>query len=543
MDSPPLCWSLLDARRRRGPLGRRRARRFRRSARGPHRADDPAPRRPAARVVGRDAGVRRRQRPRAAGARHRRRPRHHPRAPTGRVRPTVGHVGRRPREGRRARPVVGRRRDHRSRRRHRGHAAAARRRARGRCWSSARTRRCTIPSCSSSDSSRPEGAHRALLDESTAPRRHAERTRHTLAVLAACTDRDTGAVIASPTTSLPEVVGGDRQFDYRYSWLRDSSVAITVASLLGRRDAAARYMEFLEALGPEGILESPVRTVDGEPTPEEREVAGVEGWLDSRPVRVGNAAGNQTPVRRHRVRRRRDLRARAQDRASSLARPGRSCARWPIGPPKTTVSRRTGSGSCASRRRWSRPTSGAGSRSTARCGSRAVIDRWSAIAGRWKKARAAGARPGARCAAARRHAPADLRRRSHRRVGAAARDVRAAPGTRPAGGAPRRRHRARPRLGPAPLPLPARRGRRVQPRRSTVRPRVVVGGDRARGARPARGATTAPTSSARSSPPSNPRSSTRPGERRAATSRSCGRTPSAPARCSSSTASAASGPA
>ncbi len=138
-----------------------------------------------------------------------------------------------------------------------------------------------------------ESAHQALLDESTAPRRHAERTRHALAVLAACTDRDTGAVIASPTTSLPEVVRGDRQFDYRYSWLRDSSVAITVASLLGRRDATARYMEFLEALGPEGILESPVRTVDGKPTPEEREVVGVEGWLGSRPVRVGNAAGTQ----------------------------------------------------------------------------------------------------------------------------------------------------------------------------------------------------------------------------------------------------------
>jgi alpha,alpha-trehalase len=138
-----------------------------------------------------------------------------------------------------------------------------------------------------------EARHRKLLDESTAPRRHAERTRHALAVLEACTDRDTGAVIASPTTSLPEVVGGDRQFDYRYSWLRDSSVAITVASLLGRRDAAARYLEFLEALGPEGLLESPVRTIDGDDTPEERVVADVDGWFGSGPVRVGNAAGAQ----------------------------------------------------------------------------------------------------------------------------------------------------------------------------------------------------------------------------------------------------------
>jgi hypothetical protein len=126
------------------------------------------------------------------------------------------------------------------------------------------------------------------------PRRHSERVQHTLAVLEACTDRETGGVIAAPTTSLPEVVGGDRQFDYRYTWLRDSSVAITAASLVGERDIAARYVAFLERLGGEGILETPVRTVDGVPVDGEREVSNVTGWHDSRPVRIGNAAGTQT---------------------------------------------------------------------------------------------------------------------------------------------------------------------------------------------------------------------------------------------------------
>jgi hypothetical protein len=130
-----------------------------------------------------------------------------------------------------------------------------------------------------------------------APRRvsrtHAERVRHSLSVIMACTDRETGAVIASPTTSLPEVVGGNRQFDYRYSWLRDSSVAITAASLVGNEELADEYVRFLIELGPERILEAPIRAVDGEAVPDERVVSDVEGWGASHPVRVGNDASTQ----------------------------------------------------------------------------------------------------------------------------------------------------------------------------------------------------------------------------------------------------------
>ncbi len=125
------------------------------------------------------------------------------------------------------------------------------------------------------------------------PKQHANRARDALAVLAACTDRETGAVIAASTTSLPEVVGGDRQFDYRYTWLRDSSSAVTVAGLLGRPELARRYYEFLERLGPDGILGAPLTDADGEPVPEERALDGVAGWSGSRPVRVGNAASEQ----------------------------------------------------------------------------------------------------------------------------------------------------------------------------------------------------------------------------------------------------------
>jgi hypothetical protein len=194
----------------------------------------------------------------------------------------------------------------------------------------------------------------------TGPRRvsrtHAERVRQSLAVLSACTDRETGGVIASPTTSLPEVVGGNRQFDYRYSWLRDSSVAITSASLVGNHELAERYVRFLTALGPEAILEAPVRTVDGGAVPPEVTVDAVEGWSGSQPVRVGNDAAGQlqydalgfvldavSTLRATRGPLRRDLRAiarRLADRAAEADRDGpvESNGIWEMRKPAAFVS-------------------------------------------------------------------------------------------------------------------------------------------------------------------------------------------------------------
>lgn len=86
---------------------------------------------------------------------------------------------------------------------------------------------------------------KAVLDSVKVPRRHPERARDALAVLRACTYRPTGAVVAAPTTSLPEAVGHDRQFDYRYTWLRAASLGTAVAALLGQRADAQRYLAFV----------------------------------------------------------------------------------------------------------------------------------------------------------------------------------------------------------------------------------------------------------------------------------------------------------
>ncbi|MBW3556929.1 MAG: hypothetical protein KY454_08340 [Actinobacteria bacterium] len=125
------------------------------------------------------------------------------------------------------------------------------------------------------------------------PRRHPGRAVDALDVLRACTFAPTGAVVAAPTTSLPEAPGGDRQFDYRYCWLRDAALGVSVAALLGEQDAAKHYLQFVNHVASGRVPHSPLFSISGGPVPEERDVAGVRGWAGSLPIRVGNDATNQ----------------------------------------------------------------------------------------------------------------------------------------------------------------------------------------------------------------------------------------------------------
>jgi len=133
-----------------------------------------------------------------------------------------------------------------------------------------------------------------LLDRARLPTSSPERARDALRVVRQCTYAPTGAVVASPTTSLPESPGHDRQFDYRYSWLRDASLAVSVAALLGRVEVSERYLDFI--LGQTkggGLPDGPMTDVRGHKVPDEHEVDGVSGWAGSLPIRVGNGANGQ----------------------------------------------------------------------------------------------------------------------------------------------------------------------------------------------------------------------------------------------------------
>lgn len=134
----------------------------------------------------------------------------------------------------------------------------------------------------------------SFLDHVQLPRDHPSRAIDALRVLRALTDRESGAPVAAPTTSLPEAPGAERQFDYRYTWLRDAAHSVATASLLGRPQAASRYLDFVATLLErcDGHLE-PMTTTRGGPVPAERQIKGVNGWAASIPVRVGNNATGQ----------------------------------------------------------------------------------------------------------------------------------------------------------------------------------------------------------------------------------------------------------
>jgi len=106
-----------------------------------------------------------------------------------------------------------------------------------------------------------------------------------------------GAVVAAPTTSLPEEVGGVRNWDYRYTWLRDASLILYALQSIGYHDEADAFFGWLERLCLRCRDRLQVMyTVNGGEDLTERTVEHLDGWRSSRPVRVGNAAAGQTQL-------------------------------------------------------------------------------------------------------------------------------------------------------------------------------------------------------------------------------------------------------
>src|SRR5919201_4743358 len=128
---------------------------------------------------------------------------------------------------------------------------------------------------------------------------HRELVKHSARVLKGLTYRPTGSIVAAPTTSLPETEGGERNWDYRFSWIRDSSLTLEALYIGACPDEAEEFVSFMTSSAggraSEGSLQI-MYGIGGEHDLSERELPHLRGWRDSAPVRVGNGAWNQVQL-------------------------------------------------------------------------------------------------------------------------------------------------------------------------------------------------------------------------------------------------------
>lgn len=140
---------------------------------------------------------------------------------------------------------------------------------------------------------------RNWLSKSTYTGRWREMVHRSALTLKLLTHAPTGAIVAAATTSLPEFIGGERNWDYRYSWIRDASFTVYAFLRLGFNDEASRFMQWIQQRCEE--TENPgdlslMYTLGGQRVETEIELDNLSGYMNSKPVRVGNDATDQVQL-------------------------------------------------------------------------------------------------------------------------------------------------------------------------------------------------------------------------------------------------------
>jgi len=134
------------------------------------------------------------------------------------------------------------------------------------------------------------------LSQCTYSGRWRETVYRSALMLKLLTYAPTGAMVAAPTTSLPEVIGGERNWDYRFTWIRDTSFSLYAFLRIGFTKEAGRFMDWISArikeVDPEHMLQI-MYCIDGAHEMKEEVLEHLEGYKGSRPVRIGNGAAHQ----------------------------------------------------------------------------------------------------------------------------------------------------------------------------------------------------------------------------------------------------------
>jgi GH15 family glucan-1,4-alpha-glucosidase len=128
---------------------------------------------------------------------------------------------------------------------------------------------------------------------------HKDLVRFSSRVLKGLTYRPTGAIVAAATTSLPEDAGGERNWDYRFAWIRDASLTLQALYIGACSDEAEDFISFMTSSAGGRVKRGSLQImygIGGEHDLSERELDHLRGWRDSRPVRVGNGAWGQTQL-------------------------------------------------------------------------------------------------------------------------------------------------------------------------------------------------------------------------------------------------------